>query len=333
MLKARYNRSEPLFAMIVHDLFELSCEMNKSSVVEILTKDINGNPVWLSRNINDYEDYVDLLLTRLWRLLYATPTEFVQDHIPDFEKLIPRTEINCPLTIDGVQKQSLSSQLIKILRFSMIRKRIAPSLLRTLGLKSCVYCNANYAISDAWGDAYYDIDHWKPKALYPYLSISFFNFQPSCASCNRRKSNSDEVFFCLWNDQPGTDVDMLDFKLSYLSQIKYIVFGDEEALDISLIPSRPADINNVMLRNVAEAKFHLNGRYKEHNDVAEEIIWKKWIYNLSYIQSLRRALGYPLPTYVDVDRFILGTYSNPDDIHKRPLTRMIQAIAKDIGLL
>ena len=59
MLKARYNRSEPLFAMIVHDLFELSCEMNKSSVVEILTKDINGNPVWLSRNINDYEDYVD----------------------------------------------------------------------------------------------------------------------------------------------------------------------------------------------------------------------------------------------------------------------------------
>lgn len=39
------------------------------------------------------------------------------------------------------------------------------------------------------GNGYYDLDHGKPKAKYPYLCTSFFNLQPACPSCNRKKSD------------------------------------------------------------------------------------------------------------------------------------------------
>ena len=86
-----------------------------------------------------------------------------------------------------------------------------------------------------------------------------------------------------------------------------------------------------MLRNVAEETFHIKARYK--NDIVEEIVWKRWIYNRIFIQSLRKGLGYSIPSYVDVQRFILGTYADAEGIYKRPLTRMVQAVAKKVGVM
>ena len=250
-----------------------------------------------------------------------------------FEKLVPRDKVNLPMSIDGGSKESLSDRLVRIMRYDIVRKKIAPRFYRERGVKTCVYCNANYAITDAYYSAYYDMDHWKPKALYPYLCVSFFNMQPSCPSCNRRKSDSDDTFFCLWNDQSGADLDVLDFELSYFSYVMYLVFGVNDFLNVSLVPSHPQDGNNVKLRNVAEQKFHIESRYKEHSDVTEEIVWKSWIYSPSFLQSLKNAFSHDVFSYIDVGRFILGNYIDPDDIHKRPLSRMTQDVAKQLGII
>lgn len=315
-----------LYDAIIDDLKALRDALKNGSVTK------NGR-VMSSYLQQRHVDYIQLIIDRLPELLYAKPSEFLSKHIPDFEKLVSRQIVNDKIRINGDTPESLSDRLVRIMRYMTVRKKIAPEFFRKLEVKSCVYCNANYAITDAQNEAYFDMDHWKPKALYPYLSISFFNFQPSCAYCNRRKNDSDEPFFGLWNEQMGANMDVLDFKLSDYSLIKYIVFGDKKDLNVTLEPVHPHDPQNVKLRDVAEQKFHLEARYKEHDDVVEEIVWKKWIYNQSYVLSLRRALGYEIPSFVDVRRFILGTYADAEDIHKRPLTRMIQAVAKKVGVL
>ena len=322
-----------LYDVIIAGLVDLRDAFRLATKGEIEVTVAPKTTIMVMRNPKHYEDYVKLIINKLKNLLYATPTEFINYIIPAFERLIIRDEVNLPLSIDGGSKVSLSDRLVQIMRYNTVRKKIAPSFFRLLGVKSCVYCNANYAVTDADGNGYFDMDHWKPKALYPYLCISFFNFQPSCPSCNRRKSDSDEPFFGLWNDRPVTDLDVLDFELSDLSRIMYLVFGNKDVLDVKLVPSNPADPNNLKLCNVANSVFHINSRYKEHNDVTEEIVWKSWIYSPAYLYSLRNAFSHGILSYIDVGRFILGNYIAPDDIHQRPLSRMTQAVARQLGII
>lgn len=326
-------KSGLLYNVVIAELGVLKNAFHNATKVEIETIDAQKNVVVVQRHPKKYEDYVQYIISHLTDLLFATPTEFLNNYIPLFEHKVPRNEVNLPLSIDGGAKESLSDRLVRIMRYDKVRKKIAPQFFKELGVKTCVYCNANYAVTDSEGNAYYDIDHWKPKALYPYLCISFFNMQPSCPSCNRRKSDSDERFFCLWNDKHGTDLDVLDFELSYLSYVMYCVFGVNDFLNVSLVPSNSHDAVNADLRNVAEKKFHIESRYKEHNDVTEEIVWKSWIYSPGFLLSLRNAFkrfGFPL---VDIGRFILGNYIDPDDIHKRPLSRMTQDVAHQLGII
>ena len=65
----------------------------------------------------------------------------------------------------------------------------------------------------------------------------------------------------------------------------------------------------------------------------EEIIWKSQVYNPSGLKALEQVLGNTLPKYMDPMRFILGNYIAPADIHKRPLAKLTQDVAKQLGLL
>lgn len=35
----------------------------------------------------------------------------------------------------------------------------------------------------------------------------------------------------------------------------------------------------------------------------------------------------------DVKRFILGTFDSHEDVHKRPLTKLVQDVAKQLGII
>lgn len=57
-----------------------------------------------------------------------------------------------------------------------------------LGLKVCPYCNANFipTVIKPWTGVGTrpDIDHFLPKSIFPYFSMSIFNLIPSCKICN-----------------------------------------------------------------------------------------------------------------------------------------------------
>ena len=63
-------------------------------------------------------------------------------------------------------------------------------------------------------------------------------------------------------------------------------------------------------------------------------MWKSKIYNASMIQSLRDSrFSALIPKQTELERFILGTFDSPEDVHKRPLTKLVQDVAKQLGII
>lgn len=321
---------------ILVDLALLRDEFSNARRIEINTsKSKNPNWVLSLSTALQYVEYIDEILRdyRSGKLLIWKPTMFCGD-IKHKDTYVHHQIVNYAMRVDGNNRDSFAYRLVKALHYDDVRKLIVPPIYRELEMKSCVYCNANYTISDENGEGYYDLDHWKPKSSYPFLCISFFNLQPSCPSCNRRKSSSDIQFFGLWDDTGNRDLDVLKFKLDEASLVNYLVFLEREKLKVELIEANPWSQTHQEIRKNTEERLHIEARYAEHNDYTEEIVWKSKIYNPSMIQSLRDSkFSALIPNQVDLERFILGTYSAPDDIHKRPLTRLAIDVAQQLGLM
>lgn len=321
---------------IVTELTDLKNEFHNARRIEI-NEGTSRNPYWvLSRSMpQHYVNYVNDILAdyQSGKLLKLKPTAFLGE-ISNKDKIVSHLIVNRSMRIDGVNKASLSNCLIDAMHYKEVRDKIVPPIYRKLELKTCVYCNANYTISDADGEGYYDLDHWKPKTFYPFLCISFFNLQPSCPSCNRRKSASDTPFFGLWDDTGRRDLDVLKFHLEERSLVNYLVFLKREMLKVKLEATDSRNQIQKAIRDNTEQRLHIETRYVEHNDYTEEVVWKSKIYNASMIQSFRDSrFGTLVPKQADLERFVLGTYTDPEDIHKRPLTRLAIDVAKQLGML
>ncbi len=67
----------------------------------------------------------------------------------------------------------------------------AYKFVETIDLKTCPYCNRNYTfiVDEESGKLRPEIDHFYPKSIYPFLSMSFYNLIPSCPICNHTKSS------------------------------------------------------------------------------------------------------------------------------------------------
>lgn len=78
-------------------------------------------------------------------------------------------------------------------KFKEEKKYHAYKLVENLGIKTCPYCNRSY-ISFVKNDEKKtrpQLDHFYPKAIYPFLACSFYNLIPSCSACNHMKSDDD----------------------------------------------------------------------------------------------------------------------------------------------
>lgn len=278
-----------------------------------------------------YIQYIEKILSLLEQnLLDCLPSEF-KAIASDFEAIISKAELEKPIKIGSNEPKKFADILVDKMLYEKMRHNVFPKYVRRLKVKSCVYCNAAYAVTDKKCRGYYDLDHWMPKSLYPYLCISFFNLQPSCPVCNRTKGNDEQVeFFNLYEEDATENLDVMNLDLDELSIAHYLLNHTPEYLHIRFAASQ----NKYMkICNDMNAKLHITDMYAEHKDVAEEVVWKYLAYNRGYLQLTKMSFGNFAPTSADVNRFILGTYADPEETHKRPMTRLIQGIAKQFGIL
>ncbi|MGB3962330.1 MAG: hypothetical protein WBK95_08860, partial [Sulfurimonas sp.] len=80
--------------------------------------------------------------------------------------------------------------------------------------------------------------------------------------------------------------------------------------------------------------FALQTLYNEHKDIVLELIQKAQIYNESYLDELMQNYeGTLFKNREDLMRLITCGYLNDEDLHKRPLSKLIKDISEELGLV
>ena len=78
--------------------------------------------------------------------------------------------------------------------------------------------------------------------------------------------------------------------------------------------------------------FHITKLYNNFTPEVEDVIWRKRIYNADMLKAMQQSGAYVLKPH-DVNRFIIGNYDKEEDIQKRPLAKLIQDMAKQLGII
>jgi hypothetical protein len=193
------------------------------------------------------------------------------------------------------------------------------------GVLTCPYCNRHYTTSlNKQKRVKPEIDHFYPKAKYPFLALSFYNLIPSCSLCNGYacKHENDPVLTGLtspYNMAKGA----FKFTFSPLTSDILSLGGIEKSLKI-----------NVESKHIANIEvFKLEELYQTHKDhVGELILRSKIKYSDIYRKYLDSYSGLSL-TKAEIDRMILGNYSLEEELHKRPLSKLYSDIGRELGLI
>ena len=220
---------------------------------------------------------------------------------------------------------------VKKIKTQIEKKYHAYKFIEELNIRTCPYCNRNY-ISSVSKDEENDkktrpeIDHFYPKAIYPFLACSFYNLIPSCKTCNHMKSDDDSFREELMNPY---EMEEDTFKFSYdLNSVDILNIEFSERHDhkheksINIIFDKKNETN--------EKYFELEKLYnQEHRDIVIELLVKKAYYPQSYIDELSR-FGF---SQDEIYKYLFSNYNQEQDLHKRPLSKLTKDISQELGLL
>lgn len=270
-----------------------------------------------------YTAYVDVIIRNYEAIILLKPDDFDAYETLHFS-MLKKNQLKKKLKYQKSRK-SFYEHVVDAMRYKWVREQVYLDFGLRLGIKACVYCNAQYATtSTIKGEmaATYDLDHFYPKSHHPFLCTSFFNLVPVCARCNRVKNDSKPTF-CLYTSE-YKKLRPFEFGLEPHSVVKYMLTHQDQLLSIQLSPriESEATILNEHIRQLG-----IDELYSAHKDAASEVLWKAKIYNKAFRQQLETQFGKLFPHMKDdVDRFITGFSLRKGDVHKRPLTLMGQDI-------
>lgn len=288
------------------------------------TRIVNRIPVPLASHLDvnqiSYLDYLDLHFDEIVK---ANSSELVRfkNH---FDGIITGTAMK------ATPNKEFRNELIKRMGYGNLRDDYYPEYFEKIGIKTCIYCNSQLSLTvrnvSAVKKAKFQVDHYYSKSEYPCFSISFYNLYPTCGPCNNSKSDRNDVNFNLYSGAyKDYNSSAFKFVLDKKSLVKYRVNGIDTKLEIKFIEPLNSGFNNA---------FAIEGIYNTQKDIAEELVIKSMIYNEAYCKSLKNAL---LNLYKEkapmLERLMAGNYTKELDIHKRPMAKFTQDIAKQLGLI
>ena len=284
-------------------------------------------------NYNDYIKYIDTIITHYDSIIKLKQKDFFKYHL-----FFPSIDLSTSQWFKSKRKNdtykgSFYKNILNAMNYANIRNKYYAKAIKKLGIRTCVYCNAEYIpIIEQTGlshRCHFEADHFFPKDEFPFLCISFYNLIPSCSFCNRDKSDNKSLFY-LYTDNKN-NLSPFSFHLDNRSIAIYKLFHNYDDLDIKFNVNNPKD--KKILTN-HEERFHITEIYRAFKDEAEEILWKAETINASYASQLKKSFITVFGNLGENEiRYLYGFYDKEEDIHKRPLTKMKQDIAKQLGIL
>lgn len=264
--------------------------------------------------------------------------------IKDFEKIVLakpseletfKSDFPLPNKTNKQKQKRFKDAVLKDLDYTTLRSNFYPKYFQSIGIKSCVYCNAQLTVAVDTEDlkkkkitkAKFQVDHYIPKSEYPCFSISLFNLYPVCASCNNSKS-AKKIQFLLYSETNHFRKSEFEFILDSASKATFLL--NRNSTDIEIKFKQPKTTGGYDDFNKT---FDIEGVYETQKDLAEELILKAEIYTKSYRKSLLKDFKTLLKNEAILNRLIIGNYTEKEEIHKRPMAKFTQDIAEQLGLI
>ncbi len=186
----------------------------------------------------------------------------------------------------------------------------------SLGLDVCPYCNRNYIFTveaDEYNKSRHrpEIDHFYPKSKYPIFALSFYNFVPSCPTCNHIKRDQ-ELIVSPWDGYTGESKEPV-FRVKDMSKDPF-----PKTPEIEIINGEPEDISTLGIKKL----------YDKHTDVVKDILNRIQAYNPDAYSAVTKSFQGIVNTEGELDRMVWGNYTVPDEFSKRPLSKLTSDILK-----
>lgn len=183
----------------------------------------------------------------------------------------------------------------------------------------CPYCNRNfvnpiYKENSVGGDNKNqspDIEHFFPKSIYPFLSLSISNLLPSCAFCNKIKSDVDTF---RENCLSPYEIENSDFRFDF-------TLNTNQVKKIKLISK--TDCKNSEILHLESLYNGVHSKYI--NDIFEN--------DLKYTQKNKDFLDkFKILTEEDYKK-VFRNYYKEEDFNKQPLSKMTKDLYNQINNL
>ncbi|EFM10685.1 hypothetical protein PaecuDRAFT_2597 [Paenibacillus curdlanolyticus YK9] len=185
-------------------------------------------------------------------------------------------------------------------------------------LRVCPYCNRQY-ITPVYSDngmMRADIDHFLPKSIYPYFSMSLYNLVPVCKSCNQSLKRDKAFTFKHLNPHEEHIGDYFTFQADVVTN------------EISIVANDKVD----EIKEHVET-FKIAPLYNYHRNQVEELIKKRIAYPDAYIKKLYDEHKDIFNSEQEVKQLIVGFIEDKSRINDEAFLKFRRDIAGQVGFL
>jgi len=318
-------------------------KINTLSKEFLSTKKTLKNEYYKSFTYSKYNNSLEVIFDTtdnfLFEKIILADRKTILEYINLYKKYLSNNGFK-HLSIEALQKKYpqdiIFVELLKLHNFyDSFSKDWNYKIVKTLNIKACLYCNRESILYFNGNSTTAEIDHFYPRSLYPFLSISFHNLIPSCKTCNSKfkGARDTDINKILYPYQESLHHN-IHFKYDGIKSLnnlknKKLNFFDESRVDFSI---NAVNDNKIAIEHIE--LFKLKVLYDEHKDTIVELLQKRVIYSDSYIDELlNKYEGTLFKNKEDLLRLITCGYVNDEDINKRPLSKLIKDISEELKLI
>ncbi|RBQ31802.1 hypothetical protein CRU92_06220 [Arcobacter sp. FW59] len=248
----------------------------------------------------------------------------------DFGKLVEIKESHkTKYRDDNKIKRFFNYDKAKTIKFNPLISKLQPKISNffqeNIEVYTCYYCNIDFINTFKKNNETknaFTLDHVLEKADYPFLALSLYNLVPSCYVCNSKVKDSEIPFDNFSPTNKNFDFDeRVKFK-SFISNSN-LKIEKEEDFYIKLIENYSNKYDEYI------KSLNLNDRYDYHKYKVLEMIQKRREYPDSRIKELSDLTK---KTQEEIKQDLFGIYLS-QDLHKRPLSKLIKDISEELNLI
>lgn len=196
-------------------------------------------------------------------------------------------ERTLPGKMRNVSTSAPNPLLSEVFRYELMtessdtRLRKVYAFTKALNVNVCPYCNRNYTFTIYRNGKNQfrtrpELDHFLPKSIFPFLSLSLKNLVPSCHTCNLAKHDNAKMTLYPYAEGAGNDYRFFAEPARKGLLADALMSGEQLHIKGENLAKNPGKKNRI--DNSAQS-FGWTEIYAEHTDLVRQVFRQRYIFN------------------------------------------------------